>query len=446
MAIDYTNTGLGGGTDVGTLQTELQQLLAESNGASLIMPGDPNTVILDTREGYDYTIDTIKLTAGYFTGGDGTLESQLIYTGSLAGSNESYYYNITNKHPLSASSETQFSVAYGHIAGSGSDVRGGTSNNNTLQGETEAIYKQFSSLLLKETEITGGFKISQQGAHRDARSDNDPDFYALIGKRSRFKDRINKGTWTITLSGSTTLAGDTFSKAQKDGGINLHLTDDSKYNNSTFTVAGPRYNIVSGAAGQVSGTLPGVAKDHRTFGWFYPDAGVMLFSATELSASFPGRAFTGSAASFDANMVHKGRPATATLPSGSGLSPWLSNNANANNALKFVNCLRSVGAAGATGGADSSTVLRFRSEEDQTQNNYFCRVRSGALNFSNNPTFTSGSSNELRHKTMWGNPTVYISGVGLYSNAGKLVAIAKLSSPIKKNFSSEATIKVKLTY
>ena len=47
---------------------------------------------------------------------------------------------------------------------------------------------------------------------------------------------------------------------------------------------------------------------------------------------------------------------------------------------------------------------------------------------------------------MWGNPTVYISGVGLYSNAGKLVAVAKMSTPIKKNFSSEATIKVKLTY
>tara|TARA_B100000287_G_C20661620_1_gene790316 strand:+ start:669 stop:1988 length:1320 start_codon:yes stop_codon:yes gene_type:complete len=439
MAIDYTNTGLGGGADVSTLQTELTQLLAESNGASLIMPGDPNTVILDTREGYDYTIDTIKLTAGYFTGGDGTLESQLIYTASLADSNEEYYFNISNKHPLSASAETQFSVTYGHIAGSGSDVRGGTSNDNTLQGETEAIYKQFSSLLLKETEITGGFKISSQGSHREARSDNDPDVYALVGKRSRFKDRINKGTWTVVLSGSGTKKGDGFSKSVLDGGQELHLTDDSKYNASTFTVAGPRYNIVSGAAGTVSGSVGSVAKDHRTFGWFYPDAGVMLFSAHELSASFPGRAYTGSMAEFHSHN-DEGAAVAQVIASGSGLSPWRSNNTNAKNALKFVNCLRKVG------GADGSTVLRFRSEEDQTQNNYFCRVRSGALNFSNNPSFVSGSGNELRHKTMWGNPTVYISGVGLYSNAGKLVAVAKLSSPIKKNFSSEATIKVKLTY
>ena len=45
-----------------------------------------------------------------------------------------------------------------------------------------------------------------------------------------------------------------------------------------------------------------------------------------------------------------------------------------------------------------------------------------------------------------GNPTVFISGIGLYSGDGTLAAIGKLSTPLKKNFSSEATIKVKLTF
>ena len=47
---------------------------------------------------------------------------------------------------------------------------------------------------------------------------------------------------------------------------------------------------------------------------------------------------------------------------------------------------------------------------------------------------------------MRGNPTTFISGIGLYNAVGQLVAVAKVSSPIKKNFASEATIKVKLTY
>ena len=103
----------------------------------------------------------------------------------------------------------------------------------------------------------------------------------------------------------------------------------------------------------------------------------------------------------------------------------------------MVNCLRHRG----TGDA-----VVMRSEEDQTQINYFCRVKAAQGNFSNNPTFVSGSSNMIRNTNMRGNPTVYITGVGLNSDRGELVAVAKLSTPIKKNFASEATIKVKLTY
>ena len=47
---------------------------------------------------------------------------------------------------------------------------------------------------------------------------------------------------------------------------------------------------------------------------------------------------------------------------------------------------------------------------------------------------------------MRGNPQVFITGIGLWNAGGQLVAIAKLSSPLKKNFSSESTIKIKLTY
>ena len=68
------------------------------------------------------------------------------------------------------------------------------------------------------------------------------------------------------------------------------------------------------------------------------------------------------------------------------------------------------------------------------------------MNFSNNPTFVSASRNELRQKTMKGNPSTFITSVQLYNSAGQMVAVGNLSTPLKKNFSSEATVKVKLTY
>ena len=95
---------------------------------------------------------------------------------------------------------------------------------------------------------------------------------------------------------------------------------------------------------------------------------------------------------------------------------------------------------------NSLKSLQFRNEEDQTSVSYFCRARAGEMNFSNNQTFVSGSNNELRHKTMKGNPTVFITGVELYNSSGFAVAVGKLSSPVQKNYGTEATIKVKLTY
>jgi len=153
----------------------------------------------------------------------------------------------------------------------------------------------------------------------------------------------------------------------------------------------------------------------------------MVFSGAELSASIPGK---GGGENADTviykDITHKGLcfPTTAN------------DTANRQTALRFINCLAGMGA----------TKLSFRDEEDQVSVQYFCRIKSGQMNFSNNPTFISGSLNELRQSTMKGNPTTFVNQVQLYNSTGDVVAVAHLSTPLKKNFSSEATIKVKLTY
>ena len=47
---------------------------------------------------------------------------------------------------------------------------------------------------------------------------------------------------------------------------------------------------------------------------------------------------------------------------------------------------------------------------------------------------------------MEGNPQVFITTIGLYDSLNALVAVGRLSSPVQKNYGTEATIKVKLTY
>ena len=190
----------------------------------------------------DTVSDTIKTTAGYFTDGDGTLSGNAVHTGSLSDSNEKYYYNVTQLDPSASNSEVQFSVAYGDIRGSGSDQFGDSdTDSSNLYGETQAIYKQFTNLLLYETEASGGFKISQQGSSGQVSSGVRDDYvYIWMGKRARFKDRPNKRVWTMMLSGSNSTGS---------GVPILHLTDDSSTVAAIATPGGPRDNIICGALG-----------------------------------------------------------------------------------------------------------------------------------------------------------------------------------------------------
>ena len=359
-------------------------------------------ITLDSTEGMDKITQTDKVTSPYFSNGATTLSGTDIVSSSQTGqsTNETYFFGIANS---ATPTVQEFDVTFGDVNGHGADVASGT------KSETEAVYKQYASLLLAPTEVTGGFFISSPASDSAITSGKDDEIFVLSARRSNMKDRINKGTWTIALSGSNT--------AGTAGTTILELTDDSVNDSPTATPVGDRYNIVSGSAGTVAS-----ASTARNFGFFYPNMGIMVLSQQELSRSINGKS--------------AGNNTAVTFKSTNHLGFHTSTDTDANEktALRFINCLENDGS------------LTFRDEEDQVSAQYFCRARSGQMNFSNNPTFVSGSLNELRQKTMKGNPTTFITSVQLYNDAGDMVAVGNLSTPLKKNFSSEATIKVKLTY
>ena len=364
-----------------------------------------SNISLDSTEGIDKITQTEKVTSPYFSNGETTLLAANIGSSSLTSTNHTYFFGISHTDTLTTE---EFNVAFGSTNGYGALVEANT------KSETEAIYKQFASLLLAPTEVTGGFIISSPGSDSALSSGKDQEIFVLSSRRSNMKDRLNKGTWTIVLSGSVSPGG----AAAAAGSGPLSLTDDSVNDSPTATPVGDRYNIVSGAAGTVVSESTA-----RNFGFFYPDMGILVFSQQELSRSIAGELLGVNDVVAHNSASHRGFATTENTDN------------NYQQALKFVNCLKQTGAK-----------LTYRDEEDQVSAQYFCRVRSGQMNFSNNPTFVSGSLNELRQTTMKGNPTTFISSVQLYNGAGDIVAVGNLSTPLKKNFSSEATIKVKLTY
>ena len=345
----------------------------------------------------DTILTQITVTNGFFDGGVGTvngLGGVNITSSSLSTTQKSYYYN------LQYNSKDHFSVTYGHIAGSGS-----AEETSTTEGTTQAIYKQFFNFTEPEaTNLRDSAGWSMIDGTDGANAVTQNDVYILAAERLQMKDRLNPGTFTLSLSGSLS-----------DGGAStLHLTDNSKTSDATAAPFGEKYDIVSGSAGVQVGSTK--------YGFFYPDAGIFVLGANEVSASLPGTP----AYKTETNVV----PATFQ---GNGLCPDHRVVDGADNAHKLITAI-------------SKGSVTLRSEEKQFIYDYFCRAKANEFNYSQNLTFWSGSQYDIRHTDMINNPQVYITEVGLYDEAGDLMAIGRLSSALEKNFSSEAIVKVRLTY
>ena len=360
-----------------------------------------NNKFLQINGATDIIQDTSKVTSGFFTGNLGVLSGSNFTTKSLSTTQKNYYSNIQY------SSEDQFSVAFAHISGSGS------THQDTI-GEAQAIYKQFANMLMPPERAKYGFEIQGTGSVASEY------VYILVAERARMKDRLNKKNWHLQLSGSNLTAADLDPDHAGSGsaGHMLDLTDDSEDNSPVATPVGPRYNIVSGSSGTTTGS-------DVVRGWFYPNVGIMVFDGDKMSGSLPGSdGYIDSGSNIDSGV-------------GVGFAPELNNDGTAENALKFFKAI-------------SMGKFIIRNEEDQTSKAYFCRTPAAEFNFSNNPTFAS-SSGEFTHSTFVGDPQTFISTIGLYNHnmaTGQFepIAVGRLSSAVQKNYGTEATIKVKLTF
>ena len=99
---------------------------------------------------------------------------------------------------------------------------------------------QFTNILLEETEASGGFKISAQG-NIAAAATRDDYFYALIGKRDKFKDRINERNKKMDIISTIFIPSEKNVKALK-----LIKFDWSKYQNNLYEFTKEVFNNSNG--------------------------------------------------------------------------------------------------------------------------------------------------------------------------------------------------------
>ena len=89
--------------------------------------------------------------------------------------------------------------------------------------------------------------------------------------------------------------------------------------------------------------------------------------------------------------------------------------------------------------------VRFNNTVELNSTVYFCRANYNEFNYSANPTYLTGSKIRVKESSTDA-PITYMTTVGLYSADNELMAVAKLSEPLKKDPSNELTLRVRLDY
>jgi 5-formaminoimidazole-4-carboxamide-1-beta-D-ribofuranosyl 5'-monophosphate synthetase len=90
--------------------------------------------------------------------------------------------------------------------------------------------------------------------------------------------------------------------------------------------------------------------------------------------------------------------------------------------------------------------ISFNNTTELNSTIYFCRANHNEFNYSSNLTYLNGSKIRVKNDDIMVPPRSYATTVGLYSSNNELLAVAKLSEPLKKDPSNELTLRVRLDY
>jgi hypothetical protein len=208
-------------------------------------------------------------------------------------------------------------------------------------------------------------------------------FYAIVFNRARYKQALLPGSLELKFSGGS-----------------YSITDDSAITPVVnYLNCGRVFNLGSGSRG--NGRMP-AGSTNGSFGLFLPDIGVILLNPSAITVA--------------------GGPTTSA-----------GSNTNATN---WPNTL-----------ITDLDTFALQSEETVTSDFIFCRARNAEFNYSVNPSFSVSASAGSILQNIWvQNPSTYITSVGMYNDNNELLAVAKLSKPLKKDFTKEALIRVKLDF
>lgn len=90
--------------------------------------------------------------------------------------------------------------------------------------------------------------------------------------------------------------------------------------------------------------------------------------------------------------------------------------------------------------------IQFNNSTEINSKVYFCRAPHNKFNYSSNPTYVNNGAIRVKNENRSNPPISYITTIGLYNSSNELLAVAKLSEPLRKDPTNELTLRVRLDY
>jgi hypothetical protein len=295
-------------------------------------------------------------------------------------------------------------------------------STSLMMREKIDIYRTFAQQLLGNdtkpfTFISGSFN----GTSVVGSSIKEALFFSF--KRLFSRDQLKNDTYALRMFYSGSAISPTPSDLSSSGTAEKIYTD---LGSSTNRVQLP---------GGFVGTLVDTATTNAV-GLIWHDQGIIVLDASKVFD--PTQTITGSIQS----VTTLTEPFNGSLLySGTGAVNALFASASIDDVLDYVCSTRFTGS--------DATVMAFQNQTNINSSVYFCKFSADRFNYSSNPTYTDNDGRIVvidAGQEDIQRSFAFITSIGLYDADNNLLAVAKTSRPILKNFQREYTVKVRLDY
>jgi hypothetical protein len=336
---------------------------------------------------------------------------------------------------LSSSANHILDITFGYSSASQLSSAGGNPNTNTQHEKKVNIYNSMAQILMGY-DIEGRVRRFDRDGSLNDNAGKMNDLLFVNFARLITKDEVKKGSFEMTVVTGGLV---TTNHEKAEFYVTIQDTDaqNSFFNNSP---AGEYGILYTSSANVVESSGVGLV--------FY-QAGIVCLTSS-LFATVPSGSQLGLGAthqSGDRVYCSWGDPLSTikhgTDDNGGGWS---------------YTGLGLQGDGGLVGAATGSTIdviadglrnrirnIQFNNTTELNSTIYFCRANHNDFNYSSNPTYLSSSKLVVKNSSL-DNPVTYITTVGMYSADNELLAVAKLSEPLKKDPTNELTLRVRLDY